>query len=235
MNRFDFLALTPSGSLAPFALAQATTTPKPPIVALVEVHRDAIAPLAPFTVSIALNNLAKKSVVLEFPTADLFRIDLLSQETPIWSSLTGRKPIPVNRRITVPPGMLKIANFTVDGTSDDHHALTPGKYVLRVAMLGTSFGAIVDQTLEIPAPTAIADVLRAKPGTVLTIAGEQVALGNAPALRDASGSLRISRSLALRPYGMYMVRGFLDASGDDRVFDVGRYAPMFDDVSTPAP
>jgi hypothetical protein len=45
----------------------------------------------------------------------------------------------------------------------------------------------------------------------------------------------MSRSLGLRPSGTFVVRGFLDASGDDRVFDVGRFAPAFDNPPSPTP
>jgi hypothetical protein len=34
---------------------------------------------------------------------------------------------------------------------------------------------------------------------------------------------------------MFIVRGFLDATGDDRIFDAGRFAPAFDNPPTPVP
>jgi hypothetical protein len=66
------------------------------------------------------------------------------------------------------------------------------------------------------------------------VAGDQIAFGGTVSLRDASGSVKISRSLGLRPTGTYVVRGFLDASGDDRIFDVGRFAPAFDNPPIPS-
>jgi hypothetical protein len=221
------------------AVAAATPSPsprpKPPIAALVSLQRDAPGLLAPFTVSIALENSTKGNVRLDFPTADLFRIDVLRADVPIWSSLAGHKPIPINRRIEVPPGITKLASMTVDGTTDDHRAFAPGKYVIRVAMLGTSFGTVVDREIEFAPPTPIDEVLKARPGTVFTIAGEQVVQNGFVSLRDASGTLRLSRSLALRPSGEYVVRGFLDAAGDDRIFDVGRFAQAFEPSATPSP
>jgi hypothetical protein len=174
-------------------------------------------------------------MVLEFPTADLFRIDVLHGDAPIWSSLTNHRPIPVNRMITVPPGVTKLASMTIDATTDDHHSFAAGKYVVRVAMLGTSFGMVVDKDVDFAAPTPIEDLLRGRPGSVYTIAGEQVAQNNFPTLRDSTGSVRLSRSLALRPTGTYVVRGFLDAAGDDRIFDVGRFAQAYDPGPTPSP
>jgi hypothetical protein len=153
----------------------------------------------------------------------------------VWSSLTQHKPIPVNRQLDVPPGRTKLASMTIDGTTDDRRAYAPGKYTVRVAMLGTSFGMVVDKQIEFGAPVPIDEALRAKPGSVLTIAGEQTTLGGVVSLRDASGSVHLSRSLGLHPTGAYVVRGFLDASGDDRIFDVGRFAPAFENPPSPAP
>ena len=125
--------------------------------------------------------------------------------------------------------------MTIDGTTDDRRAYAPGRYTVRVAMLGTSFGAIVDKQIDFAQPAPIAKLLSEKPGTVFTIAGDHTVIGGLASLRDASGSVRISRSLGLHPTGTYIVRGFLDASGDDRIFDVGRFAPAFDNPPTPAP
>jgi hypothetical protein len=227
MNRADFLALTAAATAAPATRA--------PIVAEVSLQRDAVDLLAPFVVAIALNNTTGGIVRLEFPTADLFRIDVIRNDTPVWSSLSQHKPIPVNRQLDVPPGRTKLASMTIDGTTDDRRAYAPGKYTVRVAMLGTSFGMVVDKQIEFPTPLPIEEAMRAKPGTVVTIAGEETVFGGVPSLRDASGSVRMSRSLGLHPTGTYVVRGFLDASGDDRIFDVGRFAPAYDNPPSPAP
>jgi len=169
MNRAAFLAATAAATAAP------TTRParEAPIVAEVTLQRDATDLLAPFVVAIALNNTTGGTVRLEFPTADLFRIDVLRDDSPVWSSLTQHKPIPVNRQLDVPPGRTKLASMTIDGTTDDRRAYAPGKYTVRVAMLGTSFGMVVDKQIEFGTPLPIDEALRAKPGSVLTIAGEQ--------------------------------------------------------------
>ena len=233
MTRAEFVATVAAATASPAARGARVTG----VVAEVTLQRDAAELLAPFVVSIALNNTTPGNVRLEFPTADLFRIDVIRGDTPVWSSLTLHKPIPVNRQLDVPPGRTKLASMTIDGTTDDKRAYAPGKYIVRVAMLGTSFGAIVDKTIEFAAPAPIAELLRAKPGTVMTIAGDQTALGGIVSLRDASGSVRMSRSLGLRPTGIFVVRGFLDAAGDDRIFDVGRFAAAFDQpaLSQPTP
>jgi hypothetical protein len=229
MTRADFVAAVAAATAAP----SARPGREAPIVAEVSLQRDATDLLAPFVVAIALNNTTGKIVRLEFPTADLFRIDVIRDDLPVWSSLFGHKPIPVNRQLDVPPGRTKLASMTIDGTTDDRRAYAPGKYTVRVAMLGTSFGMVVDKQIDFAAPVPVADALRAKPGTVVTLAGDQIAFGGGVSLRDASGSVKLSRSLGLRPTGTYVVRGFLDASGDDRIFDVGRFAPAFDNPPQP--
>jgi hypothetical protein len=229
MTRADFVAAVAAATAAP----SARPGREAPIVAEVSLQRDATDLLAPFVVAIALNNTTGKIVRLEFPTADLFRIDVIRDDLPIWSSLFGHKPIPINRQLDVPPGRTKLASMTIDGTTDDRRAYAPGRYTVRVAMLGTSFGMVVAQQIDFAAPVPVADALRAKPGTVVTLAGDQIAFGGGVSLRDASGSVKLSRSLGLRPTGTYVVRGFLDASGDDRIFDVGRFAPAFDNPPQP--
>jgi hypothetical protein len=231
MNRADFVTAVAAATAAPSARA----THGPAIVAEVTLQRDANDLLAPFTIAIALNNTTPNIVRLEFPTADLFRIDVIRDDSPVWSSLTQHKPIPVNRQFDVPPGRTKLASMTIDGTTDDRRAYAPGKYTVRVAMLGNTFGMVVDKQIDFAAPVPIEDMLLKKPGTVVTIAGEQTTLGGIGYLHDGSGTVRLSRSLGLRPTGMYVVRGFLDATGDDRIFDVGRFAPAFDNPPTPLP
>ncbi len=235
MTRTEFVAAVAAATAAPASVRRAPATTPQPIVAEVTLERDADALLAPFTVAIAVDNTTARVVRLDFPTADLFRIDVIHNDSPVWSSLYGHKPIPVNRQIFVPAGRLKLASMTIDGTTDDRRAYEPGRYIVRVAMLGTDFGMIVDKTIDFSAPTPIADLAKFKPGTVVTIAGAQTVLGGVAQLTDRSGSVRMSRSLGIRPQGVYVVRGFLDASGDDRIFDVGRFAPAFDNAPSPAP
>jgi hypothetical protein len=227
--RADFLATT----------LAALATPRPEatrgVFAEVGLSREGTALLAPFTISIALHNPTANVVRLRFPTADLFRIDVLRGDAPIWSSVTGHRPIPVLRQIDVPPGLLRLAQQIVDGTTDDHHAFAPGRYTVRVSMLGENFGVVVDKTIGFDAPDPIARALNAKFGSVLTVEGEPYIDGGVPRLRDESGSIRLSHALALRASGHWVVRGFLDALNDERVFDVGRSAPAFGNLPSPLP
>jgi hypothetical protein len=201
----------------------------------VSLEREGTALLAPFTVAIGLHNATGHVVRLRFPTADLFRVDVLRDDAPVWSSVTGHKPIPITRQLDVPPGHLRLAQVIVDSTTDDHRALAPGRYVVRVAMLGTNFGVVVDKPIAFDTPETIAKALATKPGTVVTIAGEPYVDGGTPRLRDTTGTIRLSRALGLRANGTFVVRGFLDAFGDERVFDVGRSAPAFENAPSPAP
>lgn len=230
MNRTEFLLVAATATAAPRA-----RTPLAAISAEVHITRDANALLAPFVVGIALRNSARRIVRLEFPTADLFRIDVIKDDAPVWSSLTGHKPIPINRQIDVPPGLTKLAYMTVDGTTDDHRSFQPGHYIVRVAMLG-SFGAVIDREIDFAPPISVAEALRLRPGQVMTIAGDPLIDEGYAYLKDATGRVRLSRSLGIRPSGTWVVRGFLDAFGDERVFDVGRFAPAYENTpATPSP
>jgi hypothetical protein len=221
------------------AALAATAAPRPAatrgVWADVSLDRQGTALLAPFTVAIELHNGTGHIVRLRFPTADLFRVDVLHDDAPVWSSVTGHKPIPITRQLDVPPGTLRLAQVIVDSTTDDRRAFAPGRYTVRVAMLGTNFGTIVDKPMTFDAPATIAQAIAAKPGTVITIAGTQVLDGGTPRLRDATGSIRLSHPLGIRPTGTFVVRGFLDAQGDERVFDVGRSAPAFENTPSPPP
>jgi len=232
MNRAGFVAAVAAAAASPSA--HHTSEPAE-VVAEVTLQRDAPDLLAPFVVAIAVDNMTSHVVRLEFPTADLFRIDVIHDDSPVWSSLTLHKPIPINRQLDIPPGRTRLASMTIDGETDDHRAYEPGRYIVRVAMLGTAFGAVIDKQIDFPVPTPIIETSRVKPGTVMTIAGQQTMIGGIAFLHDSSGSVKMSRSLGLRPTGTFVVRGFLDAAGDDRIFDVGRFAPAFDNPPTPAP
>jgi hypothetical protein len=228
VTRAEFVAAALGAAVSP--------RPKPGGVwAEVSLQREGSALLAPFTVAIALHNQSGRVERLRFPTADLFRIDVLRDQLPVWSSVTGHKPIPITRQLDVPAGTLRLAQVIVDSTTDDRRAYAPGRYTVRVAMLGTNFGVVVDRPIAFDPPETIARALAARAGTVMTIAGEPYVDGNTPRLRDATGTIRLSRALGLRPAGTYVVRGFMDAAGDERVFDVGRSAPAFENAPTPAP
>jgi hypothetical protein len=225
VTRAEFVAALGAVAAAPHARARG-------IWADVSLQREGSALLAPFTVAIALHNETGRIVRLRFPTADLFRVDVLHEDAPVWSSLTGHKPIPITRQLDVPPGLLRLAQVIVDSTTDDHRAYEPGRYTVRVAMLGTDFGVVVDKPITFDPPETIASALASKPGTVLTIAGRPYIDGNVPRLRDDTGTIRLSRALGIRPSGTYVVRGFLDALGDERVFDVGRFAAAYENAPT---
>jgi hypothetical protein len=231
MRRVEFLAAAVAASASPHPVPAPTRG----VWADVTLEREGSALLAPFTVAIALHNTTGHVVRLQFPTADLFRVDVLRDDAPVWSSVTGHKPIPITRQLDVPPGNLRLAQVIVDSTTDDRRALAPGRYTVRVAMLGTNFGTIVDKPIAFDPPATVAQALASKPGTVITIAGIPFVDGVTPRVRDATGTMRLSRALGIRPTGTFIIRGFLDAQGDERVFDVGRSAPAFENAPSPNP
>ncbi len=227
MNRADFVA----------ALAAATAAPSPDtrITAEITIKRDADALLAPFTVAIAVHNPTSRIVLLDFPTADIYRIDVRRDGQIVWSTATGHKPLLIARRVGVVPGVTRLASQIVDGTTDDRRAYAPGRYLVHVAMLGSTLDTAVDEDIAFTAPISIAEARAAARGTVVTIAGVPRGEVGVFELSDATGTLRLSRPVGLHPTGTYIVRGYLDAAGDDVQFTVGRFAPSFDNLSDTRP
>jgi hypothetical protein len=227
VNRADFVS----------ALAAAATSAIAPsaITADIEIKRDTDALLAPFSVAIALHNPSSSIVGVDFPTADIYRIDVRHDDRIVWSTATGHKPLLIARRVDIGPGVTRLASQIVDGTTDDRRAYAPGISVVHVALLGTALTTTIDKPITFAAPIAIADARRTTGGSVVTIAGIPSNDAGVIALRDATGSIRLSRPLGRQPTGTYVVRGFLDAAGDDVQFAVGRFAPAFDNVGDARP
>jgi hypothetical protein len=223
VNRAEFVAALTAAA----TVAQAT---KSPITADIEIKRDAADLLAPFSVTIAVRNPTQHSVALDFPTADMYRIDIRRDEQTVWSTATGHKPLLIARRVDIAPGLTRLASQIIDGTTDDRRAYAPGQYIVHVAMLATTLTTSIDRRIAFNAPTSIADARKTAGGTVVTIAGVARTEVGVFELRDATGSLRLSRPLGLHPTGTYVVRGYLDAVGDDVQFAVGRFAPTFDNI-----
>ncbi|GAC1411607.1 MAG: hypothetical protein NVSMB64_21490 [Candidatus Velthaea sp.] len=231
MNRAEFVAAALAATVAPRPHAGSNVT------AEIAIKRDAVDLLAPFTIAISLRNATGRIVPLDFPTADHYRIDVRRDELTVWSSSTGHKPIPIASRIDVPPGVMRLVNQILDGTTDDRRAYAPGRYTVRVAMLGSTLNTTLERTIDFAPPISVAEALKSKTGTVVTIAGTPFVEAGVVRIKDDSGTMRLSRSLGLRPAGRYIVRGYLDALGNDLQFAVGRFAPAFENVpeARPAP
>ncbi len=227
MNRTEFLAVLAAATAAP--------APSAAITADIDIKRDSNALLAPFTVTIGVHNLTAKTVALDFPTADIYRIDVRRDDETVWSTATGHKPLLIARRIVVSPGLTRLASQIVDGTTDDRRAYAPGPYVVRVALLGSTLTTTVEKAVVFDRPISIAEARTTAGGAVVTIAGVPRAEVGIFELRDTTGSLRLSRPLGLQPTGSYVVRGYLDAVGNDVQFAVGRFAPAFDNLTAAHP
>jgi hypothetical protein len=99
VNRAEFVAaLTAAATGAPAAST---------VIADIEIKRDASELLAPFTVAIAVRNPTQHSVALDFPTADMYRIDVRRDDETVWSTATGHKPLLIARRLDIGPGLTR--------------------------------------------------------------------------------------------------------------------------------
>jgi hypothetical protein len=213
------------------ALTAAAASPSSErITADIAIQRDSSALLAPFSVTIAVRNRTTASVSLDFPTADLYRIDVRRDDVTVWSTATGHKPLLIARRVEAAPGVTRLASQIVDGTTDDRRAYAPGRYIVHVAMLGTTLSTTVDEPIAFDAPISIAQARSVTGGTVVTVAGVPSVEDGVGTLHDATGSLRLSRPLGSHAAGSYIVRGSLDAVRDEVEFTVGRFAPAYDNL-----
>jgi hypothetical protein len=214
-------------------LALATPRPRSRISAEIGIKPAAPDLLVSFTVSIALRNTAHAMLPVDFPTTDLYRIDLVRDGALVWTS-EHAKPLAIPRRIEVPPGRLPLVFYDVDSLGADRHAFAPGTYLVRVTMLGSTLTSSYEQTLTFPPPLTVAQALASK--GLVTVAGTPGIAGAAPVLTDASGTLRLSRALGLHPDGVFLVRGTLDRTAATPVFTVMRFAPAaLPPVPSPAP
>lgn len=187
------------------------------------------APLVPVSIGITLTNRARAPVTLDFPTPDVFWLQIRDAHgKAVFDSRTGHKPIPVHHAMPVPVGTTRIAIFEWNGLGDDRNVpVVPGEYVAHVEVQGTTVHLVADIPIVLEAPQTIAAVLAAKSKNEVTIAGTVERVAGRTYVADASGKIRISAPLGLRPQGDYVVRGTLGTIvGDEKpALLVSRYAP----------
>lgn len=199
-------------------------------------------PLVPVAIGITLTNPNRTPVFLDFPTPDLFWLQIRdSAGKAIFDSRTGHKPIEVHHRFPVAVGTTRIAIFEWNGLTDERSApKVPGQYVVHVEVESTTTHLVADVPLELEAPQPITGALRAKPNDQLTIEGIAERDGGRTYMVDKSGKIRVSSPMGLRPQGAFVVRGTMGTMpGDDQpALLVTRYAPAAGNLEpegTPTP
>jgi hypothetical protein len=196
--------------------------------------------LVPITIGISVTNSSRAPVRLEFPTPDLFSVQVRDAHGDvIFDSRSGHKPIPVHRTMLFPVGRTNLAVFEWNGLSDARRAPeAPGRYVVHVEMDGVQTTLAADQPLVLEAPTPISSVLAAPPSLPVTIAGRPWREGAITYLGDDSASVALSGPLGIRPAGRFVVRGSVQPAGDRRTFLIDRFAPAAENAApeaTPTP
>ncbi|MBV8602732.1 MAG: hypothetical protein JO359_14290, partial [Candidatus Eremiobacteraeota bacterium] len=150
-------------------LALATPAPAPPLALSVSLSASRVPALAPVTVAVVLVSRERKPTTLEFPTPDLFFVQVRDASgAVVYDSRTGHKPIPIHRSFDVEPGRNKIASFDWNGLDDERRTpAVPGSYVVHVEMPALRATLAADAALTIEAPQTIESVLSApKPSVV---------------------------------------------------------------------
>lgn len=223
------IALTFALALTGAAPAMSVNTAVAPSVA---------EPLMPVTISIAVTNRERSPVTLEFPSPDLFFVQVRDEHgKPIFDSRSGHKPIPVRRKMTFGTGTTRLAQFDWNGLSDDRHAVDGGKYVVHVEIPSETKTFSADIPLRVETPVPIASILTASPKPE-TIAGEPERSDTQTLLRDQTGAVALSGSLGMRPQGRFFVRGIMQTVDERRTFIIDRFAPAAENLvpaGTPTP
>ena len=198
-----------------------------------------VAPLAPVVIAVSLDNREKSSVVVDFPTPELFFIQIRDAHGhAVFDTRTGHKPIPVTRTVTFPKGVTRLSSFTWDTLGDERRSLEAGAYVVHVEMQTSTSTLVADSPLTIEPPATIASILAAPSPAPQTIAGTPERHGPVMFLRDESGEVALSRPLGILPRGRFIVRGLLERNNDGTHFLIERFAPAagnLDPQGTPTP
>jgi hypothetical protein len=212
-----------------FALALAAATPQP-LTMVVSVSPLHTASLVPVTISLSVTNRTRTPITLEFPSSDLFEVQILdSGGQVLFDSRTGHNPIDVHRKMVFPVGRTNIATYDWSGLTDDHHALAaPAQYAVHVEMASSTATLSADVPLRLDAPQTIDSVLAAAKPALATISGTPEREGPITYLRDDTGRVAISIPLGIRPQGTFIARGIMQTVLNQRRFVIDRFAPASD-------
>ena len=188
------------------------------------------ASLVPVTISMTVMNRTRTPVTLEFPSPDLFEVQILdSGGQVLFDSRTGHNPIDVHRKMIFAVGRTNIATYAWSGLTDDHHALAaPAQYTVHVEMASSTTTLAADVPLTLDAPQTIDSVLAAAKPALTTISGTPEREGAITYLRDDTGRVAISVPLGIRPQGTFIARGIMQTVLNQRKFIVDRFAPASD-------
>lgn len=212
-----------------FALALAAAPPQP-LTMTVSVSPLHTASLVPVTISLSVTNRTRTPITLEFPSPDVFEIQILdSSGQVLFDSRTGHNPIDVHRKMVFAVGRTNIATYDWSGLTDDHHALAaPAQYTVQVEMKSSTLTLAAEVPLTLDAPQTIDSVLAAAKPSLATISGTPEREGAITYLRDDTGRVAISVPLGIRPQGTFIARGIMQTVLNQRKFVIDRFAPASD-------
>ncbi|MGA3036581.1 MAG: BsuPI-related putative proteinase inhibitor [Vulcanimicrobiaceae bacterium] len=212
-----------------FAIGLAASTPQPLTLTVTAAPLHA-ASLVPVAVSLTVTNRTRAPITLEFPSPDLFEIQIHDAGGQVlFDSRTGHNPIELHRKMIFPVGRTNIATYAWSGLTDDHRALAaPARYTIHVEMASTSTTLSTDIPLVLDAPQTIDSVLAAAKPALATISGTPEREGAITYLRDDTGRVAITAPLGIRPQGTFIARGIMQTVLNQRKFVIDRFAPASD-------
>ena len=238
LDRATFLLASLASSLS--VTARAAPTHAPTVSALLSpeivlVPNGPIDMLSPVTVRVGIRNRSIKAIDVAFANAETFLLEIREKDRVLWSSAFEHKPIEIGRTISIAPGVFQLANYVLEGTTNDRRALAAGTYTVHVEILGKTFAPIIDKTLVYAPPLPIDRALKAKNGTMATIVGSPTVIKGITTLSDGSGAIRLSRALGIGAVGVYAVHGYVDINEVGTQFAVARFMPLRDPDEKPDP
>ncbi len=219
-------------ALACMALLAATV---PPLGLVVNLTRPSNDLLVPITIGIGLRNPGQTPIVASFLTTDIYEVEVRDENTQIYSSLFGHKPIEIERRIPVPVGNTSLGALVWDATTNDHRSVAPGTYTLRVSILGSIVHPTSDVAIAFATPLPLASAKALATGTAVTVTGTSLMVDGFPTLvGDDGDTIRTTRLARPRAQGRYVVRGYITKTNGTVVLAVDRALPAFDNLEPDA-
>jgi hypothetical protein len=238
LDRAAFLLGSLASSLSVTARAAPTHAPTVSTLLLPEIVLVPDGPidvLSPVTVRVGIRNRSDKAIDVAFANAETFLLEIREKDRVLWSSAFEHKPIEIGRTISIAPGVFQLANYVLEGTTNDRRALASGTYTVHVEMLGKTFAPIVDKALVYAPPLPIDRALKAKNGAIATIVGTPAVMKGLTTLSDGTGTIRLSRALGIGAVGIYAVHGYVDINELGTQFSVARFMPLRDLDEKPDP
>lgn len=195
-----------------------------PLALHIDVQRTSLDLLDPVSFVIVVINRSKRPVVGEFPTAALYDIAVMKGNRDVWRWSSAHASAQVRHPFTFAPGRTVLGTYIWDSLASTR-SLDAGEYRASVALSDATYHPSADVLLRFAPPLPIAALAKIPLNAEVTIAGTLRPHDTAFDLVDPSGTIRLSKRIAMQaPGGAFVVRGFLTRSSGETVLNIDRWA-----------